>query len=233
MKKDASGVWSKPAPASFTDSLANDRYPSFSPDGKKLYFGSSRKPPAGYPQGAGDRLWEVERLPDQTWGRPVPLDSTVSKGFEYAHAISDKGTLVFSTGRPRNPDWNIHFSARTNGRFSDPAPLPMINGPGYDDGPFISRDESFLIFESDRPGGIGGSIDLYISFKDKNGQWGTPVNMGPKVNSAATDRFARVSPDGKYLFFGSHRAQNQDKPHYDIYWMDASVIEELRGLNKN
>jgi WD40-like Beta Propeller Repeat len=232
MKKDESGAWSKPAPASFTDSIANDRYPSFSPDGKKLYFGSNRKAPAGYLQSAEDRIWEVERLPDQTWGRPVPLDSTVSKGFEYAHSIGNKGTLFFSSSLSEATKWNILFSTSTNGRFSSPTPLPFgINSTGYEDGPFINSDESFLIFESERPEGMGGSIDLYISFKDKDGRWGIPVNMGPKVNSEATDRFARVSPDGKYLFFGSNRGQNQDNPQFDVYWIGASIIDELKTAN--
>ena len=48
--------------------------------------------------------------------------------------------------------------------------------------------------------------------------------MGPKVNSKAAERFGRVSPDGKYLFFGS----NRDGQFFDIYWMDASIIDKLR-----
>src|SRR5688572_31500566 len=45
------GKWSKPYPPSFADSTADDYYPCFSPDGKKLYFSSRRKVPQGFPQG--------------------------------------------------------------------------------------------------------------------------------------------------------------------------------------
>jgi Tol biopolymer transport system component len=98
-----------------------------------------------------------------------------------------------------------------------------INDGSYIDGPFIARDESFLIFESDREGGAG-SIDLYICFKDSNNNWSTPKNMGPKINSPAAERFAGLSPDGKYFFFGSNRSSTLP----DLYWIDASVINELR-----
>jgi hypothetical protein len=103
-----------------------------------------------------------------------------------------------------------------------------INTIGYEDGPYISPDEDYLIFESTRPEGIEGSHDLYITFKDNAGAWKTPINMGPKINSAGMERFPRVSPDGKYLFFASNRDQSQGKVGFDIYWIDAKVIQELR-----
>jgi hypothetical protein len=52
--------------------------------------------------------------------------------------------------------------------------------------------------------------------------------MSPKINSKYSDRFARVSPDGKYLFFGSNRRQLTDNLYFDVYWNDAKVIDELR-----
>ena len=75
---------------------------------------------------------------------------------------------------------------------------------------------------------IAGSIDLYICFRDKGGRWTMPVNMGPKINSASSERFARLSPDGKYLFFGSTRTRSSEHWGFDMYWIDASVIDELR-----
>jgi hypothetical protein len=56
-----------------------------------------------------------------------------------------------------------------------------------------------------------------------------PVNMGPKINSGKGERFARLSPDGKYLFFGSVRNMSADNRGADIYWIDAKVIDELRN----
>jgi Tol biopolymer transport system component len=104
-----------------------------------------------------------------------------------------------------------------------------VNTSGYEDGPFISTDESYIIFESDRPGGVGESIDLYISFKSENGEWSNAINMGPTINSNHTERFARVSPDGKFLFFGSNRRRINGQPNFDIYWIDAAIISRLKS----
>jgi hypothetical protein len=43
--------------------------------------------------------------------------------------------------------------------------------------------------------------DIYISFREKDGSWGTAINMGDKINTPLYEQRARVTPDGKYLFF--------------------------------
>lgn len=219
------GKWSKPAKPSFSDTTADDIYPSFSPDGKKLYFSSRRKRPAGYPEGGDIHIWEIERTKNG-WGTPLPFDTSVTRGQDYAHSITQNGTLYFSSSLSGGTNFNICKSERINGKNQQPVILPFnINSVGYEDGPFIAPDESFLIFESDRPEAFLG---LYISFKQKDGSWGMPVNMGPKVNSGKGERFARLSPDGKYLFFGSARDTTGGKIGADIYWIDAGIIDELK-----
>ncbi len=222
------GKWSSPARPSFADSTADDYYPSFSPDGKKLYFGSRRKAPSGYP-GTDMRFWEVERN-EGDWKKPKPFDTIVSKGREFAHSIAENGTLYFSVWPEEGRNMNLLKAEIKNGNYTEPVLLPFnINSVDYEDGPYIAPDESFLIMESQRPESIGGSLDLYISFKVSGDRWTIPVNMGPKVNTAFSERFARLSPDGKYLFFGSSRNQSADNIGFDIYWIDAGVIDELRN----
>jgi hypothetical protein len=222
------GKWSSPHLASFADSTADDYYPSFSPDGTKLYFSSRRKVPAGYEDNGSIRIWEVE-LTEHGWGLPVPIDTLVSDGEEYAHSITSEGTLYFSSSRGGSTNWNLLRSKKVNGVYTRPELLPYsINSVGYEDGPYVAPDESFLIFDSQRPDGLGGGIDLYISFKKEGEGWMIPVNMGPKVNSHAAERFARLSPDGKYFFFGSTRNASATKSGFDIFWIDAGILDELR-----
>lgn len=223
--KYENGKWSKPARPSFADSTADDYYPSFSADGSKLFFSSRRKLPPGYPQGGDIRIWEVERNKND-WGKPVPFDTAISKGHEFAHSVSNKGVMYFSSAPAGGITFNIMRSAMINRRNTEPTLLPYsVNSLDYEDGPFIAPDESFLIFESQRPEGYLG---LYISFRDKKGQWGIPVNMGPGINSGKGERFAKLSPDGKYLFFGSFRNSSTDSRGADIYWIDAKIIDELK-----
>ncbi len=227
MKKDG-GKWTKPQKPSFADSTADDYYPSFSPDGKKLYFSSRRRLPDAYANGEDIRIWMVDRNANG-WGIPVPFDTIVSRGGDYAHSISADGTIYFSSSLGGGTNWNIRRAEIIDSIYTKPKQLPYsINSVGYEDGPYISADESFLIFESQRPEGVEGGLDLYISFRNKDDHWSIPLNMGPKINSASSERFARVSPDGKYLFFGSNRDQSKGRWGFDIYWIDAEVIKELR-----
>lgn len=231
--KFENGRWSAPMRPSFADSTADDYYPSFSPDGKKLYFSSRRALPAGYPPVGDMRIWEVERTPN-CWGHPLPIDTNITQGNEYAHSIAANGTLYFTSSTGGNTKWNIKNAARKNSNYAAAEVLPFnINSTDYEDGPYISPTEEFLIFETIRPESLDGNLDLFITFKDKNGQWGIPINMGPKINSVGAERFARLSPDGKYLFFGSNRNMSDTRRGFDVYWIDATVIDELRQQQKD
>lgn len=220
------GKWSSPHSPSFSDSTANEVYPSFSPDGKQLYFSSSRKTGINDSSVKGNRIWKVEKRLN-SWSTPILLDTLISKGGEYASSVAENGNLYFTFGPHRSPDWNIHKSENSNNQYSHPTIL-AFNSTGYDDGPFVAPDESYIIFESERRESINGSIDLFICFKNKDGQWSKPKNMGPKINSSFSERFSRVSPDGRYLFFGSNRNQTEKQPGFDIFWIDAKIIDELK-----
>jgi Tol biopolymer transport system component len=124
-------------------------------------------------------------------------------------------------------NYDIFTSKIENQKYTKPEKVEYpISTEFYEDCPFISRNERFLIFESNRPGGIG-KLDLYISTKDKDGKWTEPINLGNLINSEAEERFPYLSPDGKYFFFGSNRTGN-----FDIYWINASVIYNTINYSK-
>jgi Tol biopolymer transport system component len=70
----------------------------------------------------------------------------------------------------------------------------------------ISADELELYFQSDRPGGYGG-LDVWVTTRaTTKDEWGTPVNLGPGINTSAWDNWPGISPDGLVLFFASNRS---------------------------
>ena len=97
-----------------------------------------------------------------------------------------------------------------------------VNSEVSDADPAIAPDESYLLFCSHRDGGFGES-DLYITFRKQEGSWTTPQNMGPGINTPASEEKPYVTPDGKYLFFSNDAPGN-----LEIYWVDAKIIEELK-----
>src|SRR2546421_8826837 len=89
-----------------------------------------------------------------------------------------------------------------------PAPINLgsaINATASDQGPAISPDGLSLYFTSNRTGGLGG-FDMYVSQRASvDGLWGSPVNLGPALNTTSDEGNPAFSRDGRLLFFQSKR----------------------------
>lgn len=78
----------------------------------------------------------------------------------------------------------------------------------------INDEGTIIIFNSDRPGGFGG-MDLYMTKKLPNGQWGKPVNLGNEVNSPYNEGFPVLDEQNNILYFASEGHFNMGG--YDIF----------------
>jgi WD40-like Beta Propeller Repeat len=84
---------------------------------------------------------------------------------------------------------------------------PAFNGPSLDGCPFIARNGKTFYMASNRPGGLGG-IDVWVSTRaSRDAPWGSPVNVGAPVNSAANDFCPTISRDGHLFYFVSNPAK--------------------------
>jgi creatinine amidohydrolase len=241
------GRWTRTEPAPFSRGGHSDVDMFVTADGNQIYFCSDRPLPGTTPpvQGAvapsaggtppppppapRSAIWTVARTATG-WGEPAWLGPVITSGMEdYYPTLTRQGTLYFSSNRPGGFGENdIYRARRVNGQWTAPENLGRpVSSEFREFDPFIAPDESYVIFASTRPGGLGGA-DLYVSFREASGAWGEPKNMGPGVNSPASDYTPMLSPDGKYLFFTSGRA-GQD----DIFWVDAGVIAALRPQTSN
>jgi TolB protein len=112
--------------------------------------------------------------------------------------------LWFSRDRPGGAGgYDIWMSRRTS-RGWGPARPVSFNSTGRDFDPAFSADGRWIYFCSDRPGGIGGD-DIY-RVPVRGGGFGSPVNLGVRVNSAGAEFAPMLSPDGKTLLFSSDRS---------------------------
>jgi Tol biopolymer transport system component len=203
---------------------------AYSPDGRELYFLGRFKP--GVPQAeAPQDIWVI-RQRDGRWsnaelvGPPVSTDSNES----YPSVVAD-GSLYFTSNRPGGLGGADIYRAQrlTDGRFG--APVNIGSPPNSDLGEgdtFVSPDEQYLIFSSNRSGGFGRS-DLYVSFRSGS-TWGPPINLGPSINTADVDFCPMVTPDGKYLFFSRRYGEGgwDTAKDADVFWVDVAVVERLR-----
>ncbi|UCF19783.1 MAG: PD40 domain-containing protein, partial [Gemmatimonadota bacterium] len=211
------GRWSEPSPAPFSQLGWSDDVPIFSPDGDRLYF-LSRRPTAGEQGLQAERIWYVTRMPGG-WSDPVIIEggpNTLDLHWQFSVAADGS---IYSPG-----DGDIYVSRLVDGHYQAPVNLGApVNSEAGDGAPFIAPDESYLIFMRFRHEKNIGGVDLWISFRDESGAWTEPLNLGEVVNSPTAQICPMLSHDGRYLFFNSARAGNDDN-----YWMDAGLIEELR-----
>lgn len=91
---------------------------------------------------------------------------------------------------------------------------PVLSSDYNDKCPSISND--LLVFASDREGGYGG-FDLYYSHLE-DGEWTTPVNFGPVINSEYDEYRPIAFPFHDFkqiMIFSSNRPEG--KGGFDLY----------------
>jgi outer membrane protein OmpA-like peptidoglycan-associated protein len=98
--------------------------------------------------------------------------------------------------------YQAHLDKRTK-KWIEITPMPF-NSDQYSAGhPAFADNGHTLFFASDMPGGFGGT-DIYFSKQttDPSGHcaWGTPVNLGPKINSAGNELFPYVDEQNNLWF---------------------------------
>jgi Tol biopolymer transport system component len=152
------------------------------------------------------------------WSAPVNLGPAINTTlyFEQGAAISKDGlSLYFHSNRPGGfGGADIYVSQRpsVDAPWGPPQNLgPNTNTPGTEASPMLSPDGHSLYFQSNRPGGFGGT-DLYVSRRHNKRDdfgWQPAENLGSGVNSAAQEQQPWIFEDDTTgittLYFTSNR----------------------------
>lgn len=147
-------------------------------------------------------------------------------GNEGAPSISADGQILFfiacaeidgsyGPNRKGYGSCDIFYSQKVGSKWSRAYNLgSVINSNYWETQPSFSADGKTLYFVSNRPGGYGGS-DIWYSTLKEDGSWGTPLNIGKKINTAGKEESVYIHPDGKTLYFSSNGHIGMGK--LDIY----------------
>jgi Tol biopolymer transport system component len=142
-----------------------------------------------------------------TFGSPRNLGPKInSSDSEFDPCPSADGLeLYFQSGRPGgqgDSDLYVATRATTKDDWGQAANLgPVVNSTAGESGPCLSADGLTLYFNSNRPGGQGGT-DLYMTKRSSPcSPWGTPISLGAVVNSEFQEMNPSLSADGRTLFF--------------------------------
>jgi len=223
--------WTDPRESSYFSSY-QAYSPRFSQDGQSIYFTSRipegtagnaiEKPALIFAQKAGTR-WSAPR----SVGCPEGWVDV-----QWNPMIAGDGYIYFN-GRSRDHPGKFHDLFRVRLEKDKYTPVQRLVQISHEDAmdsePAVSPDGSYMLFYSaGRPGNLSDEMlgDLWISFRQGDGAWSAPRNMGEGVNSRDEENWPRFSPDGKYIFFSSNRNRKNGFP--DIYWVNAEIVETLR-----
>lgn len=206
--KYSGGQWSQPTAPSFAVS-GMTKNPVFSKDGNKLFFDY---------KGTGDTSWSTKYIEKTDTGWTTPKNDGVL--LKTSSSFTSAGKVYYSDTMGSRGTYGGIYSAQfgENGYSDILAMCTEINGSSsVDYTPYISPDESYLMFSSSRPLTVEqfGKMFIYISFKTNDNTWTTPVKM-----FTLSGRFPSISPDAKYLFFCGD--------DLNIYWVDIKVVEQFR-----
>jgi len=218
--KQINGDWGEPAVASFSG-IYKDGGPLLSPDGNRLYFYSDRPRDTDSDTAEHYDIWYVERTTDG-WGKAVRMgDQVNTDDDESTYTLSGNGDLFFN----RRTQDARNFLLRSNnidGNFQPPTIIKELSDQETFFEPVAVESEDHFIFTNNVQKGRFFYTALYISFRNKDGSWSAPKDMGDMVNFGE-GRFPSFSPDGRYFYFLSYRTGVSQ-----YYRVDATIIDYLK-----
>ncbi len=191
----------------------DDYAPVITADGSLLFY-TSRRPSTNVSKYTetkdyGDDIFASKRDNNGNWMGSVALPGPISsKDDEGAAGIAPDGQKVYYSlcRRPDGyGDCDIYSSVLNGTDWSKPMNLGReFNSPAWDGQPSIAPDGNSMYFSSRRPGSTDGSEDIYVSYRNTDGTWGLPINLGPTINTSYSERSPFIASDGVTLYFSSN-----------------------------
>ena len=191
----------------------NEIAPVISPDGQTLYFSRISHPQNSFGDKGSQDIWFAEAVNGSQWGLARRLPAPLNKEeYNSLYSITPDGNTILIKGAYKNGRYETRgfsTSQRQARGWSAPEKLDI---PGYEkvskgqfDCGVLSNDGKVLVLSFSEKKNSKDD-DIYVCFKQKNGSWTKPLNLGPEIN---TDDYTETTPflaaDGYTIYFSSNR----------------------------
>ncbi|MDL2227516.1 OmpA family protein [Odoribacter sp. OttesenSCG-928-L07] len=172
------------------------------------------------------------------WSQPVPIDEENiinTSANEGTPSTNYRGNRLYYTYCPDSKDIYVGcriYVARRNGKtYSDPKEVKLGGDSTCVSGhPALTDDELTIVFASERIGGLGGK-DLYVATREStNSDFGTPINLGNKINTKGNEMFPHFRNDST-LYFASDGHPGLGGLDIFYVYLDRNKIPQSLPIN--
>lgn len=159
----------------------------------------------------------VDNLNTRWHDGPASVSSDGSTMYYGSESFNEKEYTKVKEKNAKFGKIYLYKATNSGGSWSNSKPLPF-NNAAYDvRNPSISKDGKTLYFSSNMPGGFGGEDIWKVSVNGD--EYGTPENLGAKINTEANESFPFITDDN-VLFFSSNGKQGFGG--LDVFKIDLS-----------
>ena len=192
------------------NSYADEQNPVISPDGQRLYF--TRR---GHADNVGGRrdpgdIWYAERSGDSTWSAAKPVGTSLNNtGYNGVLGFDGNGRMLVhghyqADGSPAQTQ-GISATTASGSGWSVPEALniPYYYTKSSHRSGSLHQGKDVMLVTLQSYDTRGGE-DLYVLFRQADGSWSEPRNLGRTINTPYQEMAPYLAPDGKTLFFSSN-----------------------------
>ena len=213
-RKNQEGVFTPAQPVLSINTVMNEGAPSLSADGNTLIFTACQTRDGQWGEnrngiGSCDLFYAMKVGND--WDGGQNMGNSINSGaWESQPSFGADGKTIFFVRGTRTAggmkDQDIYYAVlREDGSWSKPQKVPgMVNTDFDEESVMIHPDGNTLYFSSNGHPGMGG-MDIFLSRRDVNGNWGKPENLGYPINTAGDENSFQVTADGEFALFASDR----------------------------
>ena len=191
----------------------NEINPMIAPDGRTLYFARISHPNNTHGDKGSQDIWysEFDEASKQ-WGPARRMGFPLNKDeYNCAYSITPDGQTMLIKGQYNNGNYETRgfsLSKKTANGWSPPQKIDIPNyvnlSKGQFDCGFLSADGKVLMMAFSEKKN-SKEDDIYVSFRQQDGSWSKPMDLGPEVNTKFTETTPFLAPDGATLYFSSNR----------------------------
>ena len=133
---------------------------------------------------------------------PVTISADGNTAYFASDSFRESSFLKDKENKLKLGKNSIYKATKTGDTWGNITLLPFNSKEYSCANPSLSRDGKTLYFSSNMPNSIGG-VDIWKVAVKEDGTFGTPENLGSKVNTEGNETFPYIADDNKTLFFAS------------------------------